>query len=75
MDALVIYGTPDEVTDKILAFRETVGEFGTMLYAGHDWLDPELARQSMILMAEKVQPMIGSPKSSPSTVQHSRVSA
>jgi alkanesulfonate monooxygenase SsuD/methylene tetrahydromethanopterin reductase-like flavin-dependent oxidoreductase (luciferase family) len=75
MEALVIYGTPDEVTDKILAFRETVGEFGTMLYAGHDWLDPELARQSMILMAEKVRPMIGSPKSSPSTVQHSRVSA
>jgi alkanesulfonate monooxygenase SsuD/methylene tetrahydromethanopterin reductase-like flavin-dependent oxidoreductase (luciferase family) len=75
MDALVIYGTPDEVTDKILAFRETVGEFGTMLYAGHDWLDPELARQSMILMAEKVRPMIGSPKSSPSAVQHSRVSA
>jgi alkanesulfonate monooxygenase SsuD/methylene tetrahydromethanopterin reductase-like flavin-dependent oxidoreductase (luciferase family) len=60
MEALVIYGTPDEVVDKITAFRETVGEFGTMLYAGHDWLDPDLARRSMILMAEKVRPKIGS---------------
>ncbi|UPJ71861.1 LLM class flavin-dependent oxidoreductase [Bradyrhizobium sp. 187] len=58
MDALVIYGTPDEVADKLLAFRETVGPFGTMLYAGHDWLDRELARKSMVLLAEKVQPQI-----------------
>ena len=60
MDELVIYGTPEEVVDKILAFRETVGDFGTMLYAGHDWLDPELARRSMILMAEKVHSRVGS---------------
>ena len=34
---LVIYGTPDKVADDILAFRETVGDFGTLLYAGKDW--------------------------------------
>ena len=57
---LILYGTPDEVTDKILAFREEVGEFGTLLYAGHDWQDVELARESMKLMSEKVMPKIKS---------------
>ena len=57
---LILYGTPDEVTDKILAFREEVGEFGTLLYAGHDWQDVELARESMKLMSEKVMPKINS---------------
>ncbi len=58
LDSLVIYGTPDEVADKLLAFREEVGDFGTLLYAGHDWLDRDLSRQSMILLAEKVLPRI-----------------
>ncbi len=58
LDRLVIHGTPDKVTDELLAFRETVGDFGTLLYAGHDWVDPELARRSMTLMAEKVAPAI-----------------
>jgi len=31
---------------------------GTLLYAGKDWKDRELARQSMILMAEKVMPAV-----------------
>jgi alkanesulfonate monooxygenase SsuD/methylene tetrahydromethanopterin reductase-like flavin-dependent oxidoreductase (luciferase family) len=58
LDALVTFGTPDEVADKLLAFRENVGDFGTLLYAGHDWLDRDLARQSMVLLAEKVLPRI-----------------
>jgi alkanesulfonate monooxygenase SsuD/methylene tetrahydromethanopterin reductase-like flavin-dependent oxidoreductase (luciferase family) len=58
IDSLVIYGTPDEVADKLLAFRDHVSDFGTLLYAGHDWADRELARQSMILLAEKVLPKI-----------------
>lgn len=58
MDRLVIYGTPDEVADKILAFREEVGPFGTLLYAGHDWVDVDLARNSMRLMAEQVMPAV-----------------
>jgi alkanesulfonate monooxygenase SsuD/methylene tetrahydromethanopterin reductase-like flavin-dependent oxidoreductase (luciferase family) len=60
LDALVIYGTPDEVADKLFAFREQVGSFGMLLYAGHDWADRDLARKSMILLAEKVRPLIGS---------------
>jgi alkanesulfonate monooxygenase SsuD/methylene tetrahydromethanopterin reductase-like flavin-dependent oxidoreductase (luciferase family) len=55
---LIIWGTPESVTDKLLAFQAEVGEFGTLLYAGKDWKDRELGRQSMILMAEKVMPRI-----------------
>lgn len=57
-DQLIIYGTPDEVADKILAFQDKVGPFGTLLYAGKDWKDRDLGRRSMILMAEKVMPAI-----------------
>jgi alkanesulfonate monooxygenase SsuD/methylene tetrahydromethanopterin reductase-like flavin-dependent oxidoreductase (luciferase family) len=58
MDKLVIWGTPAQVTEKLLAFREEVGDFGTLLYAGKDWLDRDLGRRSMVLMAEKVLPAI-----------------
>jgi alkanesulfonate monooxygenase SsuD/methylene tetrahydromethanopterin reductase-like flavin-dependent oxidoreductase (luciferase family) len=57
-DKLVIHGTPDSVADQLLAFRDEVGEFGTLLYAGKDWTDPQLGRESMILMAEKVMPRV-----------------
>ena len=55
---LVIHGSPQKVVDELLAFREHVGDFGTLLYAGKDWGDRALARRSMVLMAEKVLPAI-----------------
>lgn len=60
LDRLVICGSVASVVDQLLAFRETVGDFGTLLYAGHDWADPGLARRSMELMAEKVMPAVNS---------------
>ena len=57
-DKLIIWGTPESVADQLLSFQEEVGKFGTLLYAGKDWRDRELARQSMILMAEKVIPRV-----------------
>nr|WP_067288244.1 LLM class flavin-dependent oxidoreductase [Marinobacterium profundum] len=57
-DQLIIHGSPEKVARELLAFREEVGEFGTLLYAGHDWVDPELARESMRLMAEQVLPAV-----------------
>jgi hypothetical protein len=57
-DNLIIWGSPQKVADELLAFRAEVGEFGTLLYAGHDWLDRDLARRSMILAAEKVLPTV-----------------
>ena len=58
MQQLVIHGSPARVADGIMKFKEQTGEFGTLLYAGVDWTDRELARNSMILMAEKVMPII-----------------
>jgi hypothetical protein len=46
------------VADQLLAFHAEVGDFGTLLYAGHDWRDPVLARRSMVLMAEQVMPRV-----------------
>jgi alkanesulfonate monooxygenase SsuD/methylene tetrahydromethanopterin reductase-like flavin-dependent oxidoreductase (luciferase family) len=63
-EKLIIWGTPDKVTDEILAFRDTVGDFGTLLYAGKDWADPALARRSMVLAAEKVIPAVTAAASS-----------
>jgi len=57
-DRLIIYGTPSSVADKLLAFEAEVGRFGTLLYAGKDWTDRDLGRRSMILMAEKVLPLV-----------------
>ena len=57
-DRLIIYGTPSSVADELLAFEAEVGDFGTLLYAGKDWTDRDLGRRSMILMAEKVLPLV-----------------
>jgi alkanesulfonate monooxygenase SsuD/methylene tetrahydromethanopterin reductase-like flavin-dependent oxidoreductase (luciferase family) len=56
VDQVVIWGTPDKVVEDLLAFREEIGDFGTLLYCGMDWADPRLARRSMELMAERVMP-------------------
>jgi alkanesulfonate monooxygenase SsuD/methylene tetrahydromethanopterin reductase-like flavin-dependent oxidoreductase (luciferase family) len=58
LDQLVICGDPNEVVDQILRFREEVGDFGELLYGGVNWLDENLAKRSMELMAEKVIPKI-----------------
>jgi alkanesulfonate monooxygenase SsuD/methylene tetrahydromethanopterin reductase-like flavin-dependent oxidoreductase (luciferase family) len=57
-DALVIHGSPEKVADEILKFRDQVGDFGTLLYAGKDWRDRDLGRRSMTLLAEKVLPKV-----------------
>jgi alkanesulfonate monooxygenase SsuD/methylene tetrahydromethanopterin reductase-like flavin-dependent oxidoreductase (luciferase family) len=58
LERLVIAGTPESVAEQILAFRREVGEFGTLLYTGHDWVEPALARRSMELMAREVIPRV-----------------
>ena len=56
VDKLVIAGTPESVAEQLLGFREEVGDFGELVYAGLDWVDPTLAKRSMELMAQKVMP-------------------
>ena len=58
LDELVVWGTPDKVVDDLLRFRDEVGDFGTLLYAGKDWRDKDLGKKSMRLMAEKVMPKL-----------------
>src|SRR5262249_50755947 len=58
LDKLVIHGTVSKVVDEILKLREETGDFGEIVYAGMDWVDPRLARRSMELMATEVMPRI-----------------
>jgi alkanesulfonate monooxygenase SsuD/methylene tetrahydromethanopterin reductase-like flavin-dependent oxidoreductase (luciferase family) len=55
---LVLAGTVNSVVDQILAFREQVGDFGNLLYACHDWMDPALGQRSMELFATEVMPRV-----------------
>ena len=58
LERLVIAGTVNKVVDQILAFRERVGDFGELVYAGMDWVDAKLEKRSMQLMAEEVMPRV-----------------
>jgi len=55
---LVIAGTPSSVAEQLLALGEQVGPFGEIVYAGMDWVEPDLAKRSMELMATKVMPEV-----------------
>jgi hypothetical protein len=54
----VLCGTVNHVVDQILELREQAGEFGEIVYAGMDWVDLQLARRSMELMATEVMPLV-----------------
>jgi alkanesulfonate monooxygenase SsuD/methylene tetrahydromethanopterin reductase-like flavin-dependent oxidoreductase (luciferase family) len=58
MDHCVIYGSVNKVVDQILALRDEIGDFGELVYAGMDWVDPALNKRSMQLMAEEVMPRV-----------------
>lgn len=58
LDDLVICGSVDKVVDDILAFRETTGDFGELVVAGMDWVDEDLTKRSLRLMAEEVMPRV-----------------
>jgi alkanesulfonate monooxygenase SsuD/methylene tetrahydromethanopterin reductase-like flavin-dependent oxidoreductase (luciferase family) len=58
LSQLLIAGTPNQVADRLQAFREQVGPFGRLLYVGHDWADAKAMRRSMELMAQKVLPQL-----------------
>jgi alkanesulfonate monooxygenase SsuD/methylene tetrahydromethanopterin reductase-like flavin-dependent oxidoreductase (luciferase family) len=54
--ALIIAGSPRRVVEQLVALREEIGPFGTLLMAGHDWDQPKLWRRSMELLAGEVMP-------------------
>jgi alkanesulfonate monooxygenase SsuD/methylene tetrahydromethanopterin reductase-like flavin-dependent oxidoreductase (luciferase family) len=55
---LVLAGSVSSVVDQILAFHAHVGDFGNLLYACHDWMDPALGKRSMELFATEVMPRV-----------------
>jgi len=58
IEGCALYGSPKTMLDKLVAFREEVGPFGTLLMTGVDWTGPNEAweRQSMALLAQEVLP-------------------
>jgi len=58
IEGCTLYGSPKTMLDKLVAFREEVGPFGTLLMTGVDWTGPNEAweRQSMALLAQEVLP-------------------
>ncbi len=54
--ALIIAGSPRRVLDQLVALRDEIGHFGTLLMAGHDWDRPALWRRSMEMLATEVMP-------------------
>jgi alkanesulfonate monooxygenase SsuD/methylene tetrahydromethanopterin reductase-like flavin-dependent oxidoreductase (luciferase family) len=60
IEARVIYGSPQTVAEKLLAFRREVGAFGHVLVTGMDWSGPnrEWEQESMRRLAEEVLPVV-----------------
>ena len=58
MDNCVIHGSVNKVVDRLLALHDEIGDFGEIVYAGMDWVDPALAKRSLQLMAEQVMPRV-----------------
>ena len=59
-DNYTIYGSPSTVAEKIMAFREDIGHFGTLVLTAQDWLDADAMQRSMKLLAEEVMPSVNS---------------
>ena len=57
-EGCTIYGSPQTFLDKLIAFRDEVGPFGTLLMTGLDWSgkNREWERNSMRLLAQEVFP-------------------
>ena len=57
MRDMIIFGSPETVTRKLVAFREAVGPFGHLMLAMNDWgMQREKEENSMRLLAQEVLP-------------------
>ncbi|MCH9672472.1 MAG: LLM class flavin-dependent oxidoreductase [Gammaproteobacteria bacterium] len=55
-ESMVSWGSVETVTDKLVALRDTVGDFGTLTITAHEWDDPAFCKRSMRMLAEEVMP-------------------
>jgi limonene 1,2-monooxygenase len=64
----VCIGTPDDAVEYIQRLLDQSGGFGTFLFLGHDWANPEATLKSYRLLAREVIPhfkgQLGSPRAS-----------
>ena len=60
VNTAVMAGSPKTVVEKILAYREKVGPFGTILISAMDWEGPNglMEKRSMKLLSEVVMPEV-----------------
>jgi alkanesulfonate monooxygenase SsuD/methylene tetrahydromethanopterin reductase-like flavin-dependent oxidoreductase (luciferase family) len=59
VEDLVIIGSPDTVVQKLQAFKETVGDFGTLILGMQDWgHNADKERRSVELLASDVLPKL-----------------
>jgi alkanesulfonate monooxygenase SsuD/methylene tetrahydromethanopterin reductase-like flavin-dependent oxidoreductase (luciferase family) len=58
VDEVVIAGSPSTVAEKLLAYRDRVGPFGTLLISAMDWegANGAVEKRSMELLARDVMP-------------------
>ena len=52
----VVIGTPDDAIEYIQGLLDQSGGFGTFLFLGHDWANPEATYKSYRLFAREVMP-------------------
>jgi limonene 1,2-monooxygenase len=55
-DGFAVIGTPDDAITKIQSLVDESGGFGTFLFFGHDWANPQATKHSFELFAQYVMP-------------------
>jgi alkanesulfonate monooxygenase SsuD/methylene tetrahydromethanopterin reductase-like flavin-dependent oxidoreductase (luciferase family) len=58
LDEVLVVGDPAEVSRRLLALRERVGDFGTLVLVAHDWDDKGRWLRSLELFAREVVPAL-----------------
>jgi limonene 1,2-monooxygenase len=55
-DGFAVIGTPEDAIAKIQSLVDESGGFGTFLFFGHDWANPQATKHSFELFAQYVMP-------------------
>jgi limonene 1,2-monooxygenase len=55
-DGFAVIGTPEDAIAKIQSLVDQSGGFGTFLFFGHEWANPEATKHSFELFAQYVMP-------------------
>jgi alkanesulfonate monooxygenase SsuD/methylene tetrahydromethanopterin reductase-like flavin-dependent oxidoreductase (luciferase family) len=58
MRDVIIAGDPPHVAEQIIALRERIGAFGSLIMVAHDWDDRARWLHSLELFAREVVPIV-----------------